>query len=478
MSLNNLFNGTVVVIDDEINAKDANVNLIISQIKSNNLPIITYTELPKNHQIPHFHSISFLILDWNLTPIPTEEVIDQKPDAESSLTENLWNESMDAKFSIPDTIKISMEKANIDFLKEFIGIVFCPIFIFTNENVSDIKQKLIVNNLMKAGEKSQIFVKSKAELIPRGTPAESNPVDGTPVDGTPVESTPVDSIPAESAPSESAPEESNLLETVLNEWLISHPSIAVLKAWEKHYRIAKKNLFADFHAINPNWPQIMLKSYQDDGVDPSVELGELISRNLQARLAPVKITLPDLSNPASVPQNDLKFILEGAKCLKKTILVEDDIAPGDLFRIDEADAASRYYLNIRAQCDLKGTDSELYIIEGMLMQLKDNGNLTSPANNNVRVEFNKGTYLEKVNEAIVPFVDDGRIIRFNFSKFEIKKWNELKDYRIGRLISPYVDKIQQRFAYYIQRPGLPAIPEGAVKVYPKVFADSTPSKPE
>ena len=58
---------------------------------------------------------------------------------------------------------------------------------------------------------------------------------------------------------------------------------------------------------------------------------------------------------------------------------------------------------------------------------------------------------------------DGKILSFSLRKLSIKKWNEIKDNRQGRLLPPYITKIQQKYSAYIQRQGLPSIPKEAIE---------------
>jgi len=53
---------------------------------------------------------------------------------------------------------------------------------------------------------------------------------------------------------------------------------------------------------------------------------------------------------------------------------------------------------------------------------------------------------------------------FKFNKDMIQpKWSEYKARRIGRLLPPYITRLQQKYAFYLQRQALPAIPEKAMK---------------
>lgn len=60
------------------------------------------------------------------------------------------------------------------------------------------------------------------------------------------------------------------------------------------------------------------------------------------------------------------------------------------------------------------------------------------------------------------------ITRIEFERKEIwvETHAELKNKRPGRLLHPYLTRIQQRYALYLQRQGLPRIPDGAVPETP------------
>ena len=67
-----------------------------------------------------------------------------------------------------------------------------------------------------------------------------------------------------------------------------------------------------------------------------------------------------------------------------------------------------------------------------------------------------------------------RSVQFDFRKFRVQKFSELKDQRIGRLLHPYLTRIQQRFGLYLQRQGLPRIPEAAIPPEPQQAQETEP----
>ena len=100
----------------------------------------------------------------------------------------------------------------------------------------------------------------------------------------------------------------------------------------------------------------------------------------------------------------------------------------------------------------------LYCLPGYELIQRENGKIDN-------ISFSQGEYLEKGYHAIVPFINNGKIVEFIFDKFEIRNLTTLSTEqfcRIGRLLPPYITKIQQRFALYLHRQGLPRIPKEAI----------------
>ena len=398
MNPKELFSGVAVVIDDEVNDADANINNIVKQIESANIPTLKYTSIPEDSIVDHFKNLSFLLLDWKL------------------ITDDVSNEELEEGVTRPARLEEYDVSENIQFLKKLNGKNFCPVFIFTNESTESIKTKLIESDLILEDRPSNIFIKSKRELRGR----------------------------------------TKLFNTV-SKWIQSNPSVYVLKEWEREYYNAKNALFSDFQKISPVWPKVLWDNYKTDNANPSLELGEFISRNLQTRMAPFHFSEDILSKRGKkIRPNELQSVLEGEVFL--TELDENNISPGDVFKI----SSKKYYINIRASCDLipRGDESiddiELYLIKGKKVSLSRGEKV-----------FNEdyGKFNEIDVQAYIFPIDDGRIVDFRFKKLKIKKWSDVKDNRIGRVLPPYINRIQQRYSLFMQRQGLPRIPKDAI---PKV----------
>jgi len=81
---------------------------------------------------------------------------------------------------------------------------------------------------------------------------------------------------------------------------------------------------------------------------------------------------------------------------------------------------------------------------------------------------------------------DGISFCFQFKNLIVGEWKEWKDRRIGRLLPPYLTRLQQRYSAYLQRPGLTKIPkvllplpltEAAVSTPESTVAVSVPEQP-
>lgn len=129
-----LFSGIGVVIDEAIFEKGDTPNgiqRISKSLREKDIPVLEYDELPSESLSQfHFHSVSFVVLDWNLSgvsPIPEATIND-----------------------------------NIDFIRQLRESCFVPLFIFSDEDPHDIQVRLEESELYYAN--CPIFIKKKDEL--------------------------------------------------------------------------------------------------------------------------------------------------------------------------------------------------------------------------------------------------------------------------------------------------------------------------
>ena len=290
-----------------------------------------------------------------------------------------------------------------------------PVFIFTNESPEDIEDKLETIYQGETLRKSFVFVQRKGDLLSDGS----------------------------------------LNLDRFYKWFRDNSSVYTLKTWDQIFHDAKRSLFKSMYAISPDWPRIFWHAYQKDGVDPSFGLSQLISDGLWGRMQTNAFTQEVLSDPNNgdvhVPTDDLRKLIEATTF--RATAVDDDIRCGDLFKLPR----QKFLLNIRPDCDciprdgLRRNDVDLYCIEGKKIRESE---LTDA--------YRRGHFRERSDQSIVFAATAGKSIRFRFKNLRVKTFGELQDQRIGRLLHPYLTRIQQRYALYLQRQGLPSVPAGAV----------------
>ena len=309
---------------------------------------------------------------------------------------------------MPDDLKVN---STITFIKNIRDKYFFPIFIFSQDQEKEIIYRLEKAELYSEEFPNNILVEKKNEPF-------------------------------------------NLIEK-LKCWLFENPALYVLKKWDNEYQKSKIQLFKCLSSISSYWPNILWKCYKKDGVNPSEELSELISRNLSSRINYFEYNKEILCNKKNDNKNILNQVIENSKFIKKKYINTNTFSTGDLYKKSNSEDGFDYYINIRPLCDIKKKKAELYLIGGKIVDL-----------NNLEDEQKEllkkyGYFNEKVCEVFLDLVDDGKVIQFCFNQFKIVSKDKIDENNlvfVGRLLSPYIDKIQQKFAFYLQRQGLPRTP--------------------
>jgi hypothetical protein len=409
-SAENLFHGIVVVIDDEIEDPRSQIREIQTQIEGAGCSVVGMKDIPEAAKLENLRAASFFVVDWNLAAVPLGEGVGA------------------GAGPVPDRVKRENARRITKFLQELKKVRFAPVFIFTAQDIDEVKGMLNEHSDLYAdATPSHIFVKTKTEVIGSG------------------------------------------VFKVLDEPLQSAPSAYVLKVWEREYERAKNELFLDFYTNSPFWPLIFWKAFKDDAVPPSVELGNLIGRNLLSRMTPFEFDLEPFmeSGLKSLEAEPEKYrdtivkVLEGEVFLVKERLHDDSIAPGDMFK-----DGGHYWVNMRADCDCIAREGEtqdsvsLYLLKG---------DKQSPGQ--ISYDEAYGTMRERDTDTVVFPLHGGKSVAFQFRELSVKTWGDYKEKRIGRLLPPALTRLQQRYAAYSQRPGLTRIPKEAIPAKP------TESKP-
>ena len=298
---------------------------------------------------------------------------------------------------------------NINFLKQAKDY-FVPVFIFTNESQDDITNKISELYDKDNPEKNFIFIKNKAELA------------------------------------------SGISEPI-RDWLQGNASVYTLKTWEQTFYKAKRSLFSSMYGKSPDWPKVFWKAYTDDGVAPSSSMTHLINDSVLGRMETGLFKEEYLSsNISNISSEEIKSIITEASFVQKENLSGNELRAGDLFKQPQG----KYLLNIRPDCDCvprsnDQEDIELYCIKGKRIGPSE-----------IKSLYDKGHFNERVSESIVFAAHDNKTIKFNFRELHLAKYSEIKGQRVGRLTHPHITRIQQRYSSYLQRQGLPRIPEEVI----------------
>lgn len=338
------------------------------------------------------------------TSIPEDKVVQNFRNANFIVLDwNLHNQNPITSTTIDE---------NIHFIEVVNSVCFVPIFIFTNEAPHEIELTLQERGLFNEDKSNNIFVKSKSEI-----------------------------------------RSGRILFSSIAKWVRKVPSIYVLKQWENNAQLATSELFHELNKISSDWTSIMLDTYLEDVGKDNSEIGNFLFNNLITTCTPLKLdkSLIHRSHIA-VDKNELRQLLERERFLKCDKLM-DYPALGDVFKVGR-----KYYLNFRADCDLVRQDNpELYLVEGKTIRELDINKRNS------RYKFDKGTFLDRVNFAVVPFIHNGMIIEFKFDRISIKNWINIKADRVGRLLPPYSTRLKLQLMAYLQRQAIPSIPNKAIR---------------
>lgn len=435
MDVGKLFQGIAVIFDDEISNPTSTISTIKEIIQRKNIPVAVYNEMPRQEIIPSLSNASFVVLDWDYTNSELDV-------------------GGDERLSIPAELKAEQDKNLIQFISELLRLVFIPVFIFTSKSVDSIKTTLRDAGLWNGDKESRIFIKQKNDI---NTEAQ--------------------------------------LFGAIEDWIKAMPSVYVLKEWEKKISKSKDAMFLELYGYSPNWVKIIWDMLKEDTIENHREFGDFVTRNLNNRIGSYAFDEDIIGAQRDISSEELRRVVEGERYLVYDIQPEQAYT-GDLFK-----EGNKYYLNIRAQCDLSRMDERgeynplLYFIEGKKLRSKDivtddikmtkeetlifgagnrfslddmheickdeakiqdfNKNFVKHRNS---IFFRKGAFLERNDKVIVGCVAGEQVLQFNLG-ISIKNFITEKDKRIGRILPPYITRIQQKCAQNMVREGVMPIPK-------------------
>ncbi len=322
---------------------------------------------------------------------------------------------------VTEEMKKANAVANISFIKEFQKHCFAPVFIFSSESRESILEELQEYGgedlITEDKERNFLFITNKADLI---------------VDGH--------------------------LFTTINEWIKNNPAIYTLKSWDTSFLEAKNKTFWHLFKRSPMWPKILWDTYSKDAVDQSLNIMEIINKNIFSRTKLVNYDSAILNAyAADITKDELKAVIQGVMFMNSSYLHDKDLQPGDIFKI----GGGEYLMNLRPVCDTvigrmtdDGTaspacDGEFYAIKGSKLKPKD-------VEDRYNTKYEMLT--ERIDEVILYGVEEKEFFRFSLKKLYINNFLEKRADRKCRLLAPYINHVQQKYSAYVGRFGLPRTP--------------------
>lgn len=340
--------------------------------------------------------------------LPTEELVQSFHSVSFVLLDWKWNVGASDELLLRD---------NTAFIAALHKVCFVPVFIFTDEDPNSIIPQLEEVGVYSETKNNLIFVKHKSE-----------------VDTT-----------------------EKLFEAIYD-WVKNTLSVYIIKEWESKKRRASNSLFQSLYNINPNWVNVFLAASKKDEIDAAFELGELLFENLRSQMPLMNLMdLPiNQEDPIIYEPSEIRDIMQRQRFLPAEKLLSEMIFTGDVY-LDEQGEEREYFVNVRPQCDcipregIRLGDINLYLIKGKEKSID-------------KCHFNKkdGNFSD-IETRVTVFPINHKAIQFELGNFSVRKFSEMREKRIGRLLPPFITKLIQKYALYMERQALPRIPEEATK---------------
>ena len=347
MNIEELFAGIGVVIDDKVFSSDEQGDRIVTIVKElendRKFPLVKYADLPDDGVLAKLTNVSFLLLDWEIEP-KQEELGEDAPNVQ-----------------LGAALKAENERRVIEIIQKTLKSSLVPVFIFSNQNIGSINQKLTDAGVDLA--KSQVFIKSKAELTDDGA-----------------------------------------LFQKIEEWVDCVSGVYVAKAWDNAFNKAKNQFFAELANNTSHWPKALFKAATDDSTEPGEEITQAISQNIISRMQPIDISEEQINKDTTTPsKEEVLGIMKGQFFLEKAV---DASMVGDLYK-----KGSKYYMNIRPTCDCvsrDGNSDKVYLLS--CSRLKED---------QIAEAYENGHFKETIGTAVVGPLFDNGVYRIYFK--ELKK---------------------------------------------------------
>lgn len=402
-----LFDGIAVVFDDEINVTDSVAAKLVNLLRGAQFPVVTYMDPLGGNDIlsRNLHGAAYIILDWTFR----SEVGQAEPGVPFvALGEELLSEERNSQ---------------VQAIKKILDKTFCPVFIVTQEPIDEIKRVLNDAGVTHEGFHSRILFCAKSELL----------------------------------------HDAKRFFKIVKDWISENPPIYVLKKWECAVRNAKKDVFQELEPYR-DWPGVIWETLTRDGDYASSAMLGLLNTIVSARtiscgaFAKKMMKVGGLENA----ENIAKIVsAERYMTISPDKLCDYPIVAGDVFKVNDGE----YRVNIRASCDtIRESTPKLY-----LLSCYEISSIPSCYAGKDKPISPQGGQLVRWNKSfIMPYSIEAKTVEVDFSSLHVvDAGSEWKDRRIGRLLSPFLTRLQELYSAHMVREGLPATPECLLKMCTK-----------
>ena len=392
MNTEELFAGIGVIIDDKVFSHDGQDDRILKIVREleevKKFPLLKYADIPDDAVLQKLSNISFLLVDWEIDP-----------------RGDLGEEGINVQMG--EELKASNQESVIGLVKKTLANSLIPVFIFSNQSIEEIKQSLVQYGVDL--DKSQVFIKSKSELVDDGA-----------------------------------------LFREIGKWVDGVSGVYVAKSWDNALNKAKNQFFAEMANNTSHWPKSLFNAAAEDSTNPAEEITQAISQNVMSRMQPIDISQEQIEKDTKTPtREEILGIMRGQFFLEKG---SEASMVGDFYK----KSSGNFYMNIRPTCDcLERNENDGYIY--LLKCSKLSGGKAASL-------FNQGHFNETSGCSIVGPLYNGEIYRIDYKNIDKVKASEWKDMKVGRVLPPIIDHIAERYGLYVQRQALPRIPSEIILV--------------
>jgi hypothetical protein len=320
-----------------------------------------------------------------------------------------------------DEAETLAEKEVIELIKELKKVCLAPIFIFSTYD-----RDWIISRLESAGiweeEKEWIFIENKEAVC----------------------------------------KTIDRLISKIEEWIEESPHIYLAKWLTNELLLNNTAVFWRLYESNPRWPILFYNSFAQEQ-DPILALRDTLCQLIFSEVNISNIETSLLTR--EVKEKNAKKQKKSLRDLYRKLVyiekdIDKDICPGDVFHQNDI-----YYLNIRPECDTtrRTSNPEIYLLKGYVRDPKE------VKENSYYEDYG---IIDKEPEITMPLLDGHPFVVFKKRDLFIRKYSEMKDYKICRVALPFITRIRQSYSSYIGRFGLPSYPEEIIKSLFESIGDS------